>query len=399
MFRKILALLCVLVLAMGLCSQALAVETAPLVKQGDSKYDTLTGAELYELAKQETSPIVIYTQTSLMGKAVENFLKDFPDVKVEYYDLGSTEQFEKVQIETDTGNINGDVLLMDDGLGRIYAELYDGYVEAFYPDNVISHMDPALLEYGLTTYDALNIWFYNPLQYPDGSPITTWWDVLERDESGKQKYQIYMSNPGTGANLPVITNLLSYSKELEAAYEKRFGTPLEYTYDNTAVPVAENNAAYEFFYRLAQMEIGFIKDGNDIMQAVGAATEPALGFCTANKLAVATDNGWPCAWVTQLDPYASMHNPKYMYVVSQTDNPAGARLPIHYLMGGDEGMNGAISAFSRLGTWFFRDDITDTVNPVQINDISTVPQNSTVIYEEQLDVSDFWIYWSNHFTK
>lgn len=400
MFRKIVSLLCAVLMLTGIAAGALALEPAELVAVADPFYDDMNEAQLYELAKAEAGTIVIYTQTSLMGKAVENFLADYPEVKVEYYDLGSSEQYDKVKIEADSNNVNADIMLTDDGLGQIYAEMYaDGYVEAYYPANVVSHMDQSVLTYGLAAYDALNIWFYNPDQYPDGCPITTWWDVLERDETGKQKYKIYMSNPSSGANVAVFANLCSYAKELEAAYQTKYGAPLEYTYDNKAVPVEEGNAAFEFLYRLAQMEIGFIKDGNDIVQAVGLATEPALGFCTANKLAVAADNGWPCAWVTQLDPYASMHNPKYMFLVKQTDNPAGARLLIHYLMGGDTGNNGAISAFSRLGTWFFRDDVVNDANPVQIEDIQTVPQNSEVIYDRKLDVQDFWVYWSDRFSK
>lgn len=400
MLKKVVSLVCVLLLVSGISLQALALETAELVALADPAYDGKTEAELYELAKQENNPIVIYSQTSLMGKAVEAFLQDYPDVKVEIYDLGSTEQFDKVVIETDTGNVNCDVMLLDDGLGRIYAELYsEGYVEAYYPAHVVAKMDQSVLTYGLAAYDALNIWFYNTAMYPDGAPITTWWDVLEKDEAGKQKFQLYMSNPGTGANLPPMTNLLSYSAELEAAYLAKYGKALEYTYDSEAVKVEPNNAAYEFLYRLAQMEIGYIKDGNDIVQAVGAATEPALGFCTANKLAVAADNNWPCAWVTKLEPYASMHNPKFMYLVKQTNNPAGARLLISYLMGGESGNNGAIKAFSRLGTWFFRDDAVNDANPVQMADIETVPQNSVTIYENQLNVHDFWTYWSDKLAK
>lgn len=400
MRKKSLSILLAMLMLTCIVSQAVALELGPLVVEADPTYNDMNAAELYELAKQEDGTIVIYSQTSLIGKIVESFLKDYPDVKVEYYDLGATEQFDKVKIESDTGNVNGDIMLLDDGLGQIYAEMYaEGYVEAYYPSNVISHMDPAVLTYGLAAYDALNIWFYNTDQYPDGAPITTWWDVLSRDENGKQVYQLYMSNPGAGGGLTVYSNLTSYSDELEAAYLEKYGEPLEYTYDTSAVPVEENNAAYEFLYRLAQMQIGYIKDGNDIVQAVGQAKEPALGFCTANKLAVASDNSWPTAWVTQLEPYASMHNPKYMYLVKQTDNPAGARLLMHYIMGGDTGDSGAITALSRLGVWFFRDDAVNEANPVQIEDIKTVPQNSEAIYDSQLDVQDFWIYWSDHFGK
>lgn len=398
MKRKFTTLLLVLALLLGLAPGALALETADKVVWADPSYNDLTAAELYEQAKQEGGTIVIYSQTSTIGKAVTAFQEDYPELKVEYYDLGSSDQVEKVTIEVDSGNVIGDVMLLDDGLGAVYSEMYDGgYVEAYYPTDILAHMDLSVLTYGLAAYDALNIWYYNTAQYPDGCPINTWWDVLSKDENGNQVYQLYLGNPRKSSGLTVYSNLSYYSDELAAAYEAAYGEPLEYTYDATIIPVPENNAAYEFLYRLAQMKIGFIDDGDDIVQAVGLATEPSLGFCTANKLDKAIKNDWPTAWAIDIDPYASMHNPKYLYLVSQTDNPAGARLLIHYLMGGETGDNGAMDAFYRLGTWFFRDDVVDTANEIGINDIKTVPQNSEAIYDTYLDIHDFWIYWSDHF--
>ncbi len=397
--KKIIAL----VLSLALCLtavSALAFEIGDKVVVADPAWDNMNDAELYELAKQEGGTITVYSQTSTIGKAIEAFQQDFPGLNVEFYELGAAGQIEKVQIEADAGNVVGDVLLMDDGLGASYCELYEGgYIQAFYPADIVAHMDQSVLGAGLAAYDALNIWYYNTDQFPDGAPIKTWWDVFERNENGEQKYLLYMPSITANAQLAVFSNLVSYSDQLAKAYEDEFGKPLEYTYDATVVPVPENNAAYEYLYRLAQMKIGFIKDGDDIVQAVGQAPDICLGFCTANKLDKAIKNSWPCAWVTKLEPYASMHNPKYLYMTAKTDNPIGSRLMIRYLMGGDTGSNGAMDAFYRLGTWFFRDDVTDTANEIAINDIQTVPQNSQVIYDTYLDVRDFWTYWSDHFAN
>ena len=397
--KNLVSLTLVLVLCFTVLPSAFAIEIGEKVVVADPTYDNMTDAELYELAKKEGGTITVYSQTSTIGKAVEAFKADYPELSVEYYELGAAAQIEKVQIEGDSGNVVGDVLLMDDGLGVSYSELYGDYLEAYYPADIIAHMDQSVLGAGLAAYDALNIWYYNTDQYPDGAPIKTWWDVLERDENGNQKYLLYMPSITGNAQLAVFANLSSYSDELAKVYEEEFGTPLEYTYDPTVVPVPENNAGYEFLYRLAQMKIGFIKDGDDIVQAVGQAPDICLGFCTANKLDKAIKNSWPCAWVTKLAPYASMHNPKFLFLAAKTDNPIGARLLVRYLMGGDTGSNGAMDAFYRLGTWFFRDDVVDTANKIAITDIDTVPQNSGFIYDTYLDIRDFWTYWSDHFAQ
>lgn len=397
--KKWMSLVLAAVLCLTMVTSAFAFETAEKVVAADPTYDGMKDAELYELAKKEGGVITIYSQTSTIGKAIDAFKADFPGLEVEFYEYGSSDQAQKVQIEADANNIVADVLLMDDGLGANYAELYDGgYVEAYYPADIVAHMDQSVLGFGLAAYDALNIWYYNTNQFPDGCPIKTWWDVLAVDENGEQKYQIYMPAITKNAQLAVFSNLSAYSDELAAAYEKEFGKPLEYTYDPNVVPVPANNAAYEFLYRLAQAKkIGWISDGDNIVEAVGVATEPCVGFCTANKIDKAFKNNWPDAWVTELEPYASMHNPKFLYLTAKTDNPAGARLLIRYLMGGETGSNGAMDAFYRLGTWFFRDDVVDTANTIGINDIQTVPQNSEVIYDTYMDIRDFWTYWSTAF--
>jgi iron(III) transport system substrate-binding protein len=246
----------------------------------------------------------------------------------------------------------------------------------------------------------LNIWFWNNSQF-DECPIKSWWDVLDKKEDGSYVYKLYIAGPSLSAGASVFANLSLYSAELEASYLKKYGTPLEYTYDASVLNVEPNNAAYEFLYRLAQANYTIIKDGNDIVDAVGRSTETCLGFCTANKLNVAQSNNLPVAWVIDLEPYASMHNAKYLYYVTDSDNPAGARLLMYYLMGGKDGNNSAIKTLARVGVWFLRDDTIDPAADVNtpISQIITVPQNMNAIYERMGSVADFWTYWADKFTK
>lgn len=407
--KKILSLVAALLVAISPLScfaedmQVLpsGVKVNPLVALADVSYNSMTPAELYELAKAEGGTIVVYSETSKMSKAADKFMAEYPELKVETYTLTPAEIQEKVVTEDMTGNVTADVIAVNDAAATIYNEWYaDGIAQAYYPDDVIKHIPEAKLADAAPLFEALNIWFYNTAQYPDGAPINNWWDIIEVDEAGNQKFKLFCKNISADTSyMAFYANLACYSDELEAAYEKKYGKPLEYTYDPSIVPVPEKNAAYEFLYRLAQLEVGFIADGDEIVQAVAESTEPALGFATANKLDNRDDNNWPLAWVTKMDPYASLSNPKNLYLVSKTDNAAGARLFMHYLMGGTNADTKALDAFIRLGCWFMRDDYVDTENEIKLDEIDIVQLNSEEVYRTYLDVNDFWIYWSDHFNK
>ncbi|MDL2317761.1 hypothetical protein LJC74_01525 [Eubacteriales bacterium OttesenSCG-928-A19] len=369
------------------------------VAVADESYNDMSADELYELAKAESGPIVIYSETSKISKAADNFMAAYPELTVEHYTLTPSEIQEKVETEHETGNIAADVLIVNDAAGTIYNEWYpDAYVEAYYPTDIINHIPGEKLHNALPLYEALNIWFYNTAQYPDGAPITNWWDIVETDENGVQLFKIFCKNiSGDTSYMSMYANMAAYSDELAAAYKDKYGTDLEYTYDPNPVPVEADNAAFEFLYRLAQLEVGFIPDGDEIVQAVAESTVPTLGIATANKLDQRDENNWPLAWVTQMAPFASTSNPKNIYMIPQTENPAGARLLIYFLMGGENGDSGALDVFARLGTWFMRDDYVDTDNEIPLSEISIVELNTEEVYDTYLDVNDFWIYWTDKF--
>jgi len=306
-----------------------------------------------------------------------------------------------VVTEQETRNVTADVLIVNDAAGTIYNEWYpDGYVQAYYPTDIVAHIPAAKLANALPLYEALNIWFYNTAQYPDGAPISNWWDIVEKDADGNQKFRIFCKNiSGDTSYMSMYANMAAHSDELAAAYKAKYGTELEYTYDPNVVPMEPNNAAMEFLYRLMQLELGFIPDGDEIMKAVAESTVPTIGIATANKLDQRDENNWPLAWVTQMEPFASTSNPKNIYMVSQTKNPAGARLLIYFLMGGKDGDTKALDIFARLGTWFMRDDYADKANEIPLSDISIVELDTAKVYDTYLDVNDFWIYWTDFFNK
>ena len=355
----------------------------------------MSGDELLELAKAEGGKLVVYSTTSKMSKIADAFAEEYPEFTVEVYDLDGGEGITKVVTEVDSGNIIADLIQDADARGDIAFNYYGKYLEAYYPEDICAHIDPSLLTYGMPFYTSLAFWYYNTDAFPDGAPVNNWWDIIELDENGNQKYDLYSKEIGSESTyLALFSHFVSQPEDLEAAYEEKYGEPIEYTYPDD-LGFEENNAGYEYLYRLSQLKMTFIGDGDEIVEAVANSTaeNPVLGLASGGKIGNRDDNGWPIAWVTELAPYVSGQNTNYSFIVPGSDNPALARFFVRYMMGGEDGSGEGYKKVMKEGAWSVRDDYFNKKNPFSLADSGTVPLNMEGIYDNYLDVSDFWTYW------
>lgn len=414
--KKLSALLLVLVLCLTVFVSGCAKDPAPVTQDPpkvddpapvvdppadpepekvdhDESWNDMTDDELYELALQEGGTITIYAITSRMPKTCDSFMEAYPGLVAEATDFDQTEATTKIEVESKSGQVNADILQCKDGNGEIYFDYFPlGYLETYYPTDICSHIDPDLLKYGMPFYCGLNYWYYNTEMYPDGPPVDDWWDIIELDEKGNNKFNIVCSNiGGDNTYLTFYANMILNADLMAASYEAKYGEPITYTYDASLVPgVPENNAGYEYLYRLSQAKMTFISDGDDIVEAVHASKNPTLGFASAGKITNRDENGWNLAWVTSLEPYTNMMNCNYVYLVKGSDNPAGSRLFIRYLMGGADGQGDGFKPFTKEGNWSIRDDYTNPNNPFSVEESGAITGDMQGVYDIFLDVKDFW---------
>ena len=114
----------------------------------DIDYDSLSMAELYELAKNEPGVIKVYATTTDASSAIRRFKADYPELKdkIEYISCDNDTVAAKIEMESETGNINADVMQVKDNSGEIYHELvlYD-YISIYRPESVTKHISEDLL--------------------------------------------------------------------------------------------------------------------------------------------------------------------------------------------------------------------------------------------------------------
>lgn len=363
-------------------------------------WSKMTDEELYEQALEELkdgSSINVYATSSKMLKDKETFEEAFPGLTVEIMDLDSDEVMQKCVLEADSGNVQGDVLQVKDVNGQVFFEYYeDGYIAPFYPEDICSHISEDLLRYGYPLYASQSFWYYNTEAFPENQPIDSWWQIIERNDDGSQKYRLFAKEIGSEtAYLSLFASFIVNAEQMEANYKEVYGEDLEYTYDASgfAFDVPENNAGVEYLWRFSQMKIIFIGDGDELVKAVhnSTADDPALALASAGKISNRDDSGYNIAWLV-LNPYNGLQNIEYMYVVNNCKHPAGARLFIRYVTGGADGESGGFKPFQKEGNWPVRDDVKNK-NDMTLVELNAKEPDLAAIYNVFLDAQDMWLYW------
>ena len=361
----------------------------------------MTDEQLYEQAKTEDPTITVYATSSKMLKAEEPFEEMYPGLDLVVADLDSDEVLSKAKIENETNNITADVLQTKDVNGEVFHEYYDnGVIEPFYPRDICSHIAEENLKYSYPLYSSQSFWYYNTEVFPDGQPINSWWEIIEKDDAGNQKFALYTKEIGQEtAYLSLFASFIINADEMAQSYKDTYGKDLEYTYDASsfAFEVPENNAGVEYLWRFTQAKMTFIGDGDELVLAVHNSTkdQPALALASAGKIENREESGYNIDWCINLSPYTALLNTESMFVVSNCNSPAGARLFIRYITGGADGESGGLKPFTKVGNWPLRDDFVDEKNPAKLSELGARANDLVSIYDIYPDVQDMWMYWLN----
>ena len=358
-----------------------------------------TDEELFEEALKEDTTINVYATSSKMMKVEEGFEAAYPGLDLVVSDLKTDEVLSKAKIEHDTGNITADVLQTKDVNGNVFHEWYNqDILEPYYPKDICSHIDEGYLKYGYPLYASQSMWYYNTKAFPDGQPIHSWWEIIEKNEDGTQKYRLFTKEIGQeSAYLSLFASFINNADEMAQSYKDTYGKDLEYTYDASSFDfeVPENNAGVEYLWRFSQAKMTFISDGDELVLAVhnSTAEDPALCLASAGKIGNRDESGYDIAWCLNMEPYTALLNLECLFIAKGTNSPAGARLFIRYVTGGADGKSEGMKPFKKEGNWPIRDDVEDKKNPAELTELGARANDLSAIYDIYLDVQEMWTYW------
>ncbi len=393
------------------------VEAIDIIGEDGIDWNHMSMDELYEMAKAEGGTITIYATTADADTARKYIRDEYPDLNFEYISCDTNTVMPKIEMEAQSGNPMADVLIVKDASGEVYNEFVQwGIVKPFYPADICAHISEDMLQFGLPLYSTFNPWFYNSRMY-DEVPIESWWNIVDgyneetqsyKDAAGNNtQYWTIYSKDITGPSYAALWGQLFVDGDAMAGqYKRQYGKDLVFTYhehlQNTPglMELPENNASVELFWRFSQMTITPLADGDAVVEAVhDSVNGPTLGLTSASKLDNSKrsmgESGLDIAWVTGLQPYTAQDAAAYSYVVSGCDNPAGARLFIKYMMGGEDGKSGCYNVFDKLGHWSVRDDVTYQKSGISYEEVNLRAPDYSEIYRNYPNVKAYWNLWNS----
>ena len=385
MKKEIIAAMLIVVSVLGCisCSKKPAAQNAQTSEWAKKVelYKDETPEELYEKAKKEGN-VVVYSISARMKKVKESFEKQYPGVTLEVYNLPTNEVLEKISREYDSGIRAADVIHIKDQDGSLYLDyVQKGKFHNYKPADIIKHIDPKYCERAMPFYMELNEWFYNDEAYPDGPPITSWWDLTKPEWKGR----VLVTNPlDNHSHMCIYVGLVLDADALADDYKRVFGE--EITLHGT------ENASYEFLKRFMENDPVFISSSSEMVEAVGTRGQerPPLAYASSSKMRERKEKGYALQVVSQITPHTGLSGLNTLYVVNEAPHPAGAKLLIRWLMGEADGKGEGFKPFNTIGGWPLRDDVK-AVDPIPLSDINIQDIDKTEIYYKLRDVSDFWL--------
>ena len=395
--KKLLNVVLALVMVLALTAAAGAQES--LVVRDKSDYVHMSMDELYQEALKEAAEgktLVAYSNSSSVSKSATLFMEAYPGITVEGTKIKADALEEKIPLEYE-GSPYVDVIVLSDSTGSIYLDWYKkGYVTAYYPESIEADLIPEYAQYGLPITIEGDVWYYNTTAFPDGSPITNWWDIVELNEDGSSVYTI-IAHPISNLSMSCLfTNMVQHADQLEADYLEKYGEPIEYTYPDD-MGVEENNAGYEWIYRFLQTNHVENNDGDEIIAAVNETTadNPTIGFASSLKHGDALDLGETVDIIRTMS-FNGVGKTKFVYQFSKSDNPAAARLFTLFIMGGEDGQGAGYDAWvKRMGCYPTRESV-DAMgwNQYSLEDMKLLPIDLEYVNYNYLDVVDFYTYFA-----
>lgn len=337
--------------------------------------------EAIEAAARAEGKVVVYASSSRIEDQIEIWNSVYPDIVLEGYDMDDIAV--KMVEEQNAGNVIGDVWFNSEG-ELLLPEIYPaGQILPFIPSEFASVIPTtpeqpfAVQRYG---GDAFG---YNIEQYPDGCPVSNWWEIV----NGTWTDKIYVEDPLASADgIAFYVNVTDHGDELAAAYLEETGA--EWTTDPDYGEDTPN-AGWLWVKKFAKNpNLVLMPGGDEVIEAVASLgmTEPAGIAMTSYSKVRDTIKGEIAFGVCQtLQPAVGTTNATFLGIANNAPHPNAAKLYIRFALTveGREPWNVG-------GNWPGRTDLPGPEGFPSLAEANLWVQNDVSVYERATFLRDFW---------
>lgn len=272
---------------------------------------------LVEAAKDE-GPITIYDNASAIEDIANNFSEKY-GIEATGIKVDAEEMAQMVTRESESGNIQGDVIAMPDVPALNNQLIAEGHVYSWIPGDMVDSIDEDARDPLVMIHDPL-LWTYNDSVY-DTCPIDNLWALTDEEWNNR----VAMENPAGSAKLLDMFSQMQqfYEEDMAAMYEDHYGEPYEgeSATEDWVAGIAANNP--------------ILTDSNeDVSGAVGAQgqTEPPMGLVASSKYRNIEDLGYGHQACETLEQWRGLAAPKSVVIASGTESENAAKLFVHFVM-------------------------------------------------------------------
>jgi len=333
--------------------------------------------EVVALAMQEGT-VTWYSNSSRSRNVADSFMARYPGIHVEVFDISTNELIERFQREYDAGIRNADILHLADGDGTLWMEFVQrGMLHLYHPYDIVAHIDSAFLSTTMPMFIEYTSWFYNTGYFPDGPPVTSWWELTTPEWNARMLTRHPLDHIGTMA---LFATMLLYDDEMAADYERVFGNPISLSPGSTS-------ATHEFIRRFMANDPIIIASSGEIVRSVGIATDNrVIGLGASGGLRRQEDEGLPIDILTCMTPSVGIPSISSLYITDEANNPNAAKLLVRFMT---EAHGEGFAPFNTLGGWPPRADIPMHEGNPALSEINFWEQDLGFIYYNVLPIADF----------
>lgn len=344
-------------------------------------YDT--GAQDWdaiEAAAKTEGTVLIYANSSKIEKAAEKFMEQYPDIKVQGFDLGGDDVYLKTTEEQKAQAFTGDVWFSSGG-PNIKGELMPKqYLWRFVPDSLTELVPAELTDPLLTARFGVRVLAYNSEVNPNGCPVKNLWELTQPEWKGKVHIEDPLNDEST---MGILMTIAMHTDEMEAAYKELYGSD--------PVLDADTPDAGQLWLKKFAQNNPIPESGGDEVDSAFATPgmkDNLLGFTSYSNYPDVLDGALAFEPCWDAKPVMGVRTQTYIGIMNQAPHPNAAKLFIRFILT-EEGADPWI----KIGNYLPRTDIPAPEGAKTLDEISQITWNfdDGYVYENVIQARDSYL--------
>jgi iron(III) transport system substrate-binding protein len=331
-----------------------------------------------EAAAKKEGKVLVYANSSRIETAAAEFMKLYPEIEVEGYDLGGDDAVIKVREEQKAGAYLGDVWFSGGGPDIFGDLLPKGYLVGFVPDDLVAVIPAEYREPLVVSRFGVRVLGYNTELNPNGCPITNWWQLTEPEWKGK----VYIEDPIVDAStMGILTTIAAQADELAAAYKAYYGK-------DPVLDADTPDAGWLWVKKFAQNQPIPQPGGDEVVQAFATPgmKEAGVGFTSYSKYRDTQKGNLVFDACRGVQPVMGVLTQAYLAVINRASHPNAAKLFIRYILS-EEGN----TPWNVIGNYSARTDVPSPKGAIPRAELSAWAQDDAYVYKNIAAMRDFWV--------